>query len=686
MRPIVRSARSAPAALGLGLALAPLARVQAQDTSHVARDTARLAPIVVTANRAAQPAASLPSATTTLDAQPLLRGRPALGLDELLTLVPGLVVNDRFNPAQDETLSIRGFGARAAFGIRGVTVLLDGIPQTLPDGQSQLSNVDLSYVTHVEVLRGAAATLYGNGAGGVISLSTDQSVPRRVSAHGTAGAGAFGLRELRGALAAPVGAGALRIEATRITSDGYRAHSRADIWKTAAHFVTPLGRGTRLIATLDATDQPTLQDPGALTSAELDTNPRMASPRNLAVDAGKDVRQAEAGVTLEHRGANGASFDATVFGLRRDLHNPITVTVIDLGRWVGGTRLSGTLPVTVGGARHTITVGLDAQEQRDARQNHDDTGTLTLDQLERVTSVGPFARAVIHLLGRLTVSAGGRYDRLTFRADDHLLTNGDQSGSRVLAAPSGAFGIAAVLTPAVTAFADVGTSFETPTTTELANRPDGSGGFNPSLSPQHARQLESGVRVRTPRVRFELVGYTTRVSDELVPFQVPGQPGRTFYRNAGSATHRGIEASARVRPVSWMSVDATYTYTHLRFDTFRTATDTLDGNTIPGVPAHAGYLALRLTRGTLWLTADETWRTRTWANDVNRASAGGWGITGLYMGLDARTDGVVISPSLGITNLFDARYVANVVVNAAAGRYFEPGASRGAFVGLTLRW
>jgi len=684
VRTAVRSAHLPLA--GFGLLLVPLTSVHAQDTSRVARDTARLAPIVVTANRAAQPAATLPSATTTLDAQPLLRGHPALGLDEILTLVPGLVINNRFNPAQDETLSIRGFGARAAFGIRGVTILLDGIPQTLPDGQSQLSNVDLSEVTHVEVLRGAAASLYGNGAGGVISLSTDHAVPRHVTVSGTAGAGAFGLREVRGALAAPVGAGGLRIDANRITSDGYRAHSRADVWKTAAHFMTPLGGGTRLTATIDATDQPTLQDPGALTRAELDSNPRMASPRNLAVDAGKDVRQAEAGVTVEHRSATGASFDATVFGLRRDLHNPITVTVIDLGRWVGGTRLSGTVPVTVGGFRHTLTVGLDAEEQRDARQNHDYTGVLTLDQLERVTSVGPFARAVIQLPGRLTVSAGARYDRLAFRADDHLLTNGDQSGSRVLAAPSGAFGVAAALTPAVTAFADVGTSFETPTTTELANRPDGSGGFNPDLAPQHARQLESGVRVRTRQARFELVGYTTHVTDELIPFEVPGQPGRRFYRNAGSATHRGIEVSARVTPAPWVRVDATYTYTHLRFDTFRTATDTLDGKVIPGVPAHAGYVALRLTRGALWLTADETWRTRTWTNDVNSASAPGWGITGLYVGLDTWVRGVAIAPSLGITNLFDARYVANVVVNAAAARYFEPGASRAAFVGLRMRW
>jgi iron complex outermembrane receptor protein len=667
----------------LPLAVAPLG---AQDTAHVARAATPLAPIVVSANRTAAPVDSLPSATTALDAQMILRGHPGVGLDELLSGVPGLVVNNRFNPAQDQTLSVRGFGARAAFGVRGVTILVDGIPQTLPDGQSQISGVELSDVTRVEVLRGAAASLYGNGAGGVISLSTEGPTPSAPGGRAAATGGAFGLVKLLAGASAPLGGGGLWIDASRTTSAGYRAHGSAHIGRLDARLTAPLGRFTQLITTLDATDQPTLEDPGALTAAELDSNPRMASPRNLAVDAGKDVSQTQLAFTVQHRGAAGATFDATVYGLRRNLHNRIATTVIDLGRWVGGARLSGTVPFVLGGRSHAVTVGLDVQGQRDDRQNHDYTGALTLDQLEHVRSLGPFAHAIVHLPARLTLSAGARYDRLTFRANDRLLSNGDQSGSRVLAAPSGSLGLSAALAPALTVFTDVGTSFETPTTTELANRPDGTGGFNASLQPQRARQLEAGARIRTRTAAFDVAVYATRVTDELIPFQVPGQAGRTFYRNAGSATHRGFEASARLRPVAWATVEVAYTYTHLRFDTFRTAADTLDGNAIPGVPVHSGYVALRLARGVFWLTTDATWRTRTWADDANTVTAKGWAVTGVYAGIDVAARGLLLGPSVGVTNLFDAHYAANVVVNAAAGRYFEPGASRAVFAGLRLRW
>jgi len=678
--------RCATTAVFLTSLLPAGATLAAQQATRSPADTARLEPIVVTANRTTAPAASLPSATSVIDVGPVLRGHRATGLDEVLDVVPGLVVNNRFNPAQGETLSIRGFGARAAFGLRGVTVLLDGIPQTLPDGQSELTAVELSEVTGIEVMRGAAATLYGNGAGGVISLSTADPMRRTPLTHGSAIAGAFGLTKVLAGATVPVGGGDLRITGSRVTSDGYRTHGAGERRHLDGQLTVPLGAHTRVIATIVGADDPVLQDPGALTAAEMDSNPRMANPRNLSVNAGKAVTEAEAGVTVEHRSTGGAVTDLTVFGLLRSLHNPIAATVIDLKRQVGGFRFSGTVPWTLGGRLATLTLGVDAQEQRDDRQNHDFSNTLTLNQLERVTSVGPFAHAVVRLPDRFTVTAGVRYDRLTFRADDHLLTNGDQSGRRVLASPSASLGLGIAATRGLTVFADVGTAFETPTTTELANQPDGSGGFNATLNPEHAVQLETGWRLRWPAGRFELAAYTTHVIDELIPFEVPGQPGRKFYRNAGSATHRGIETSTELRPIADVTLEAAYTYTHLRFDNFRTATDTLDGNAIPGVPTHSGMLALRFTHGPWWFNAEETMRSATWANDQNAVRASGWALTALYVGFDRRLRGVTIAPSLGVTNLFDTRYVANVVVNANADHYFEPGAARAVFGDVSVTW
>ncbi|HEY2825736.1 MAG TPA: TonB-dependent receptor [Gemmatimonadales bacterium] len=666
--------------LVLTLAASPTAAL-AQQRSDSLRDSARLAPIVAI-TRAGEPADRVPFAVANADTRDW-RGRPSLGIDEALSTMPGVLVLNRFNPAQDQTISIRGFGARSAFGVRGLKILLDGIPQTLPDGQGQLTNVDVAEADRVEVLRGSASSLYGNASGGVVSIWT---VPRAGAAEltpvGSGVTGSDGLAKWRIGGSAPLGSADLGIDASRTTADGYRLHSHADIRRLRAVLQNSVGdRGdTRVTVAVHGVDEPTAEDPGQLTLTEADTGPRSAAPRNLAVDAGKTVNQWESGVTVEHRGENDAGYTATIFGVRRTLTNPTSATLITLGRWAYGARVTWS-PGTGGPVSGTF--GADLQWQRDDRQNNNPTtNALTLNQLEQVNEMGYFAEARWRVSSRLLARGVVRFDRTAFAAADRLLTDGDQSGDMSMWSPSFTAGVTAQTSEAFAPYVTTGTSFETPTTTELTNRPDGLGGFNPSLNPQRAWNTEGGARGRLGALTYSAAIFWTEVRDELIPFQVPGGNGRQFFQNAGSARHRGAELGATWRAPADFAVSVAYTLADYHFTTFRTATDTLDGKRLPGIPTHDLYASLRWEHHAFWGAVDETVSSRVFADNDNTVTNPGWAITGARAGWDAWTGRWRLTPFGGVTNLFDKTYIGSIVINAANGRYYEPSPGRSWYVGF----
>lgn len=523
-------------------------------------DTFRLAPVIVSVTRSATALANVPYSVSVIHRDEIARGRATAGLDEALVTVPGMLVSNRYNPAQDHTLSIRGFGARSAFGVRGVKILLDGIPQTLPDGQGQLSNVDLADVARIEVLRGPSSSLYGNASGGVVSLWTDQQPQERLVGQGRVAAGAYGFLKWQGSVATPVGAGSASLSVSETILDrGYRQHSAADTRRVSARLTYPLATRTRVTLHGLVADSPWLEDPGAVdtTALKSDSTRRLANPNNRSEleggtlrprGAGKEVTQAQGGLALRHDLAGGGSLEVSGFLLRRTLENPIAATYIEIGRWAYGSRATVSLPGAIGPMPHVFTAGLDAQWMRDDRQNYSpDRPTLpppqlTRDQLELVTELGPFVQSRLGLGGLASLTVGARYDRVAFRAVDAFLTDGDDSGERVMAAFSASAGVVLEGASFARPYLNVATSFETPTTTELANRPTGPGGFNPALEPQQAVNYELGVRGRVSGVgEYAVAAFHADVEDELTPFEVPGDPGRRYFQNAGSARHRGVE-------------------------------------------------------------------------------------------------------------------------------------------------
>lgn len=639
-----------------------------------------LPPITIT--RVPEPLARAPLAVTILTADALLLADPGLSLATALAAVPGASAQSRYSAARDESLAFRGFGARAAFGIRGVRVLLDGIPQTLPDGQGQLTNVDVRRLDRIEVLRGAASALYGNAAGGVVSLRSTVPSTDRPTADGTTLVGSHGLLLADVGLAVPLGTGFVTGAATRTSVTGYRAQSAYEQWRASARGLVPLGDRSRLRVALHAATLPRAEDPGALTAAEVAADPRQANPGYAAIDADETVTQLQLGTALEREFGRAGQLDAAAFAIRRTLDTRLPFARILLDRWAYGGRAVTTLPL----GRATLVVGADLQWQRDDRENRSPTtDATTRDQLEHVREVGPFAQVRVQPDARITLTAGARLDAVTFRVTDGFLADGDDSGARTMAAPSGRLGASVVLAPALVAFAGLGTSFETPTTTELGNRPDGSGGFNPDLVPQHAVMVEAGLRWRVGPAHLEATAFRAAVRDALIPFEVPTDPGRRFFRNAGRTRHQGLEWAATVAPGGGVRLAATYTMADLRFTEFTTEQGTFDGLRVPGVPMHLGRLAAGVTRGSVRGVLELRAASAAWADDANTARADAWWVANANVGVDLPVGATRFRPLLGVENVFDRTYVPVVSVNASAGRYYEPAPRRTVYFGVEVR-
>lgn len=623
-----------------------------------------------------------PFAVSVNEGPELRRGRPGLALDETLRAIPGVQVDNRYNFALGERISIRGFGARSQFGVRGVKVLVDGIPATFPDGQTSLSHVDLGLIQRTEVIRGPAAALYGNTAGGVIQLTTQDPSDRPIAEEAEIVSGSDGLMRLRSTTSGRSGATSYLFGLSRLDYSGYREFSDA----RNSHLTAKLGwAGERDTVQLVATGVDyNAKNPGSLSQTLLDADRSQAYSGNKKFQTGEEGRQGQLGVTWR-RSTGPVGWEMTGYGIARKVENPIPSTIIALRRKVAGARLvAHASPI----APLALSAGAEVGFQRDDRQNYGNVGgersALALDQNEQVDDLALFAQAAAEPTSRLTLLGALRYDRFRFGVDDQLITsdNPDDSGRRTMDAISPSAGASFAFVDAFHLYGNVATSFETPTTTELANRPSGAGGFNPDLDPVRTLSFEAGAKGSGNAISYQLAVYRARVLDALVPFEVPQAPDRQFFRNAGEAIHRGVEAGLTLLPLPGVRLQSSYTYTDARF-----RGGDLDNRLVPGISPHRAELATVYDAPRGWFAAVETrYVSKIVVNDANTFRSPAYFLADLRAGLTRlRVGQIIAEPTVGLDNVFDTRYNASVVINAFGGRYYEPGPGRSVHFGLAVR-
>ncbi len=609
-------------------------------------------------------------------------------LQEYLYQVPGLVALNSSNYAQDLRVSIRGFGARAAFGIRGIKLVVDHIPETTPDGQGQLDNLPLDLIETISVLRGPSSMRYGNASGGVISIDTREAISS--DRHRlTSRIGAFGQRQFTYTAGVGLQKGGLLLHLSHQDIEGYRTHSTTRTSMANLKYVRRFSNDSKWVIQANYTDSPLAEDPGAITLEDFNSDPFQARSQNVAFGAGESIRHFKVGSSLNYRSD---IYELTTYG------------------FFSGRNFDGFLPFANGGAvdlerqyagqgaslrrslsnknqiRHDLIAGYDWAHQRDHRRRYENLsgqrGALSLDQYERFSSLGSYLLYELKAK-RLFVQGGVRFDRNNLELEDNDLSDGvDDSDAINLNAFSPQMGLSFQLASELSLFANASKAYETPALSELITPPYSNGGFNDELGIQQTEMLELGLNRRGSQVNWEVVFFTGETTNDIVPYELEAYPGRSFYRNAGQTKRSGIELSYQ-RQFDRLQLDLVYAYLDLRFA--EESEPSIANRHLPGVPWQSGSLQLSYQLSdSLRLNYQRLRRGALYADDENQHKVKGFWLDHLSLQKQWTSQSMGFSTVIGVQNMANVRYADNIRINAFGSRFYELGLPRQLYLGFNV--
>lgn len=678
-----------------------------------AAQTADEQTMVVTAAPTTVSELDTPAAVSVVNGDEMRQAAPRVNLSESLGAVPGLQVQNRQNYAQDLQLSIRGFGSRSTYGVRGLRIYVDGIPATMPDGQGQTSNIDIGSVDTIEVLRGPFSALYGNSSGGVINVTSQTGTqPPTVEAssyYGSFGTWHYGMKAT-GAVGDGSHAGDVdyTVSTNRFTTHGYRDHSGARKNLANARLGVRINDVSKLTLLLNSVDIKA-NDAGGLTADEWRDNPRQ-SPRGDQYNTRKNTRQTQAGLRYERQLSAQDDLSVMMYAGERETTQFQSIPrapqlkpshaggVIDLTRHYQGidTRLThrGELLVPV-----TLTAGLDYENMSERRKGYEnfvmvngapqygEQGALRRNERNLMWNVDPYLQTQWQLTDKLSLDAGVRYSSVWFDSNDYYITpgNGDDSGDASYHKWLPAGSLKYALTDAWNVYLSAGRGFETPTINELSYRSDNQSGLNFGLKPSTNDTVEIGSKTRLGNGLLTAALFQTNTDNEIVVDSSSG--GRTSYKNAGKTRRQGMELgldqqfgeSWRLK-AAWTWLDATYR-TNVCDDA------SCNGNRIPGIARNMGYASFGYQPEQGWYAgSDVRYMSDIMANDENTAKAPSWTVVGLTTGYKWSYGRMDMDLFGRVDNLFDREYVGSVIVNESNGRYYEPAPGRNYGIGLNLAW
>lgn len=664
--------------------------------------------MVISGSRFQAPVDTQPFSVERIDLGDVRQGHPGIDLTEALQGVPGLSVRQRHNLAQEPQLSIRGFGARSAFGVRGVKLLSDGIPASIPDGQGQASSFDLDTLDHIEVLRGPFASVYGSNSGGVIQLfSRDGTGDPRLLAGSTFGR--WGARRHRLGFESGTDWGGFVFNQSSLDLDGFRHHSSARVDKRFAKLtVTPTDR--RLALIYSDLQQDDTQDPQGLDWAAYRRNPRGNSASTLLYDTRKSVDQQQLGINYQQDIGEAAQWQATLYGGRRRVVQFLSIPravqqaspmqaggVVDFERDYYGLNTRWIQPWLVGAGELILTSGLDYDVSVDDRQGYENyvgdqlgvRGRLRRDERDEIRSLAPYLQLAWRGEG-LDVQVGLRHNEVAFEVDDHYLVagNGDDSGRVTYRKLTPSVVAGFTFASGLNLYAGWSKGFETPTLGELAySGAEGRFGFD--LRPASSEQYELGLRATLPgHARLQAAGFHIRTDDELVVASASG--GRTLYQNAAETRRRGLEVGLEQPLGDRLQARLAYTWLDARYSKRFSSQGQVvaSGNRLPGIPEHSFSATLAWQpRGDVELGLEAAARSAMEVHDLNRdRAAPGYALFNGYAQFEQRRGAWSLRETLRVDNLAGREHVGSVIIGDGNARYYEPGAGRTWYAGLSLEY
>jgi iron complex outermembrane receptor protein len=649
--------------------------------------TINLPSVTIKSSRITERELKIPLSVTSQSFEDSQEIRQQLSLNDYINNIPGLFALNSANFSQDLRISIRGFGARSAFGIRGIKILVDGIPETTPDGQGQIDNLNLGIIKNIEVMKGPAASLYGNASGGVISIYTLDNFDKSYINAGIS-FGSYQFQQFQSSVGFSSGKNSFIIQGTKTNTDGYRVQSGFKNDNINLRMRHLFSDNTSLNVHINYTDSPYAGDAGGLTLEEVKDNRRQARSRNLEFKTKESIDQFKTGASFNHRW-NQSSVDTYGFYSSRNFYGLLPFEfggIVDLGRNYYGFGSTYTIKSNKGKSENSFQVGYDLAHQEDERQRfknlQGDQGDQTLDQIESFGSFGVFA--LNHFsTGKFLFRTGMRYDRTKLEVADQFLTNGNQSDANTLTAFNPSIGIGYQLLKNQHLYANFSTSFETPVLSELSSNPTGEGGFNELLKAQKAKNFEIGYKLKSQFGQAELALFHIETSNDIVPFEIEEFPGRTFYKNAGSTHRQGVEISYSLKLIENLRVSTGYTYSKFYYADYKTPSGNFEDKQLPGIPKHMGAISFNYqNKKGLKILLNNQYVGNLFVDDANTVSDKSYLNTSLNVGFSVPTKELRFTPFLGVNNLFNTSYNDNIRINAFGGRYYEPAPGISLFAGI----
>lgn len=667
--------------------------------------------VVVTATRVEEDSFNLPVSIDRVDRAVIREDRPQVNLSESLNRVPGVVVQNRQNYAQDLQISLRGFGSRSTFGVRGLRLIADGIPATMPDGQGQAATFNLDSADRIEVMRGPFSSLYGNASGGVIQIFTADG-PREPTLSGGLYAGSYDTWKLDTQFGGTSGRTNYIADASRFQTDGYRDHSWARRDQANAKFKYDAGERGVFTLVANTLDQPETQDPLGLTAAQVAQNPRQAGTGALAFNTRKSIAQTQLGLTYGLALTAADSIEARAYSGDRQVTQYLGIPlatqtatathsggVVDLDRNYGGVGLRWTHATGFAGGPLTASIGFDYDRMDEGRtgyiNNFGVAGALRRNEDNTVSNTGLYAQVEWQFAPLWNLLAGLRYSRVDFESRDYFIVpatnNQNDSGSIRYERTTPAIGLTYKVAPATNLYANIGTGFETPTFVELAYRPDGTSGLNFALRPALSRQVEAGVKTKLgDSMRLNLALFRIDVTDEIVVNSNSG--GRATFKNASETRREGLELAWDGRFRNGIEAAIAYTFLDASFtQPFVTSVGTPGvpanvpaGSRLPGVPQNTlfGEIVWRHAATGFHAGVEGRHTGKVYVNDPNTAAAAAYSVWSLRAGFEQRASNWRIAEFIRIDNVSDREYIGSVIVAEGNGRYYEPAPTRNAMAGV----
>jgi iron complex outermembrane receptor protein len=674
--------------------------------------------VVISASRSEQRSFDAPAAIQSIDRATIESAGPQVNLSESLNRVPGLTILDRQNYAQDLQVSIRGFGARSAFGIRGIRLLIDGIPATTPDGQGQGSSISLTSTDHIEVLRGPLAQLYGNSSGGVIQAFT-KDAPKDAEAGFKYYLGSDGMRRADYQYAGTAGIYGLLADYSTFSTDGYRDNSATQRKQFNGKLGFAPNEQTKVNVVFNQFDMPLARDPLGLTSAQMAANPLQAGTNSLGTKTAADylvrktVLQSQLGSSATYAIDSNRSVTGRIYyGTRDNLQYQVGAAAGPNvnGAWTGlerkyyGAGLLYNAKTKWGETPVEWATGYEFDRSREFRQggaaNLGEKATTARSEDNQSENSDLFVQGTAHVTDRVSIVSGVRYSTVRFSSDDYYLADGhDGSGNTSYRSTNPVLGFTYHASQNVNLYANYGKGFETPTLAEMAYRDGGTSAiaeFNPGLNAATSRHYEAGAKwVPNRQSRLDFALFQINSTDEIVV--ATSSNGQTAYKNAPGTTRTGWELAGNTLLSPNVSATLSASMINAQYSqSFKTGTTSVAAaSKLPGIPQTFLFSELAWTSqpategrktsamGTR-LGIELVQAGRIYANDTNTASADGHTVVNLSAshGWSIGKGSLVLYGRLN--NVTDKFYVGSVIVNQASSQYYEPGLTRNWIAGLNL--